>query len=58
LPQDQCLSEQAIAGARLKCTKHGVKEMDILKYVCNEICCFIKSSFDITIQKIQQILNL
>jgi len=32
--------------------------MDILKYVCNEICCFIKSSFDISIQKIQQIFNL
>jgi len=32
--------------------------MDILKYVYNEICCFIKSSIDISIQKAQQILKL
>jgi hypothetical protein len=32
--------------------------MDILKYAYNEICCFLKSSIDISIQKIQQILNL
>ena len=32
--------------------------MEILKYVYNEICCFIKSSVDISMQKIQQILNL
>jgi hypothetical protein len=38
--------------------KHGEEEMDILKYACNEICCLIKSGFDISLQKIQQILNI
>lgn len=37
---------------------NGAQEMEILKYVYNEICCFVKSSFDISIQKIQQIFNL
>ncbi len=32
--------------------------MEILKYIYNEIGCFIKSSFDISVQKIQQIFNL
>ena len=32
--------------------------MEILKYVYNEICCFIKASLDISMQKIQQIFNL
>jgi len=33
-------------------------EMDILKYIGNEICCILKSSYDISIQKIQEIFNL
>jgi len=37
---------------------NGEKEMEILKYVYNEICCFIKASFDISMQKIQQIFDL
>ncbi len=32
--------------------------MEILKYIYNEICCFLKASFDISMQKIQQIFNL
>jgi len=31
--------------------------MDILKYICNEICCLIKSSFDTSLHKIQQIFK-
>jgi hypothetical protein len=31
--------------------------MDILKFICSEICFFIKSSIDISLQKIGQILN-
>jgi len=31
--------------------------MDILKYACNEICCLIKSSIDISVDKIQQIFK-
>jgi len=32
--------------------------MEILKYIYNEISCFIKASFDISMQKLQQIFNL
>jgi len=33
-------------------------EMDILKYIGNEICCILKSGYDISIQKIQQLLKM
>ncbi len=32
--------------------------MEIVKFIYNEFCCFIKSSFDISIQKIQQVFKL
>jgi hypothetical protein len=41
-----------------KCEKTRESEMDILKYLGNEICCIIKSSYDISIQKLQQILKM
>lgn len=28
--------------------------MDILKFICSEIACFIKSSLDLSVQKIEQ----
>jgi len=31
--------------------------MDIFKFICSEICFFIKSSIDISVQKIGQILH-
>jgi len=31
--------------------------MDILKYICSEIGCFLKAALDISAQKIEQILK-
>ncbi len=28
--------------------------MDIIKFIFNELCCFFKASFDISIQKLRQ----
>ncbi len=30
--------------------------MDILKFIFNELCCFFKAGFDISIQKLHQFL--
>lgn len=32
--------------------------MDFLKYIVNEISCFIKASIDISVDKIQQLFKL
>jgi len=32
--------------------------MDILKYIGNEIYCILKSSYDISVQKILQLLKM
>jgi len=45
-------------GKVINAQNNGAKEMEILKYTYNEICCFIKATFDISIQKLQQIFNL
>ena len=31
--------------------------MDMVKFICSEISCFLKSIFDISIQKIEKIFN-
>lgn len=31
--------------------------MDILKLICSEICYFVKSGFDISMQKIEQLFR-
>ncbi len=31
--------------------------MDFLRVIYNEVCCIIKSSFDISIQKVIQLFN-
>ena len=31
--------------------------MDIVKFICSEICFFVKSTVDISVQKIGQILH-
>lgn len=31
--------------------------MDFLNIICSEVCCFIKSSFDISMQKIIQLFD-
>jgi hypothetical protein len=32
--------------------------MDILRYLSNEICCLVKASYDIFMQKIQELFRM
>lgn len=34
------------------------KEMEFLKYISNELCCFLKANFDITIQTVNEIRRM
>jgi hypothetical protein len=51
-----CLAGSVQAG-RLKMRQKGDGSMDMINFIYNEFCCFIKLTLDLTVQKIALIFN-